>query len=382
MTIFDLPTLNPENALALAQATIQAHPILAQIYDDAFLVNLIRRRAAYDNLLLLRLVEPDDEMSAAYWDEIAGELQLLEPEGSVDAFRAKLRKHDGPSMDSARTELFFAALMKQLGARIVLEPEVGTRRCEFMAETTLQTWWEIKTPLDLPELQRDAAVQSEVQRRLRSIDQPYVLSLRAANLTPQQVPDAFKQLKRELYAYYREGGRPPRVFDVNGLCVAIDSMTTRPKGYLGTMTGKPYVFENEQSAHVVRRIIAAADQIPDEGGGIVVIDRSSSDWIHHHDIVDACFGEEQGAFHNGQFINVRLPGGVFDDRSAARVSAVISYTRRWREHGTLMTVMHNPSATIELPAGFLIYDGVRHTRRIPSGDGFRFVTTPDCEDED
>jgi hypothetical protein len=292
MTIFDLPTLNPENALTLAHETIQAHPILAQIYDDAFLVNLIRRRAAYDNLLLL--LEPDDEMSVAYWDEIAGELQLLEAEGSIGAFHAKLRKHDGPSMDSARTELYFAALMKQLGARIVLEPQVGTRRCEFMAETRLQTWWEIKTPLDLPELQQDAAVQSDVQRRLRSIDQPYVLSLRAANLTPQQVPGAVKQLKRELYSYYREGGRPPRVFDIDGLCVSIESMTTRPKGYLGTMTGKPYVFQNENSAHIVRRIIAAADQIPDEGGGIVVIDRSSSDWIHHHDVVDACFGEEQG----------------------------------------------------------------------------------------
>lgn len=52
MTIFDLPALDPVVALDLARATLAAHSVLWRIYDEAFLLNLIRRRGAYDNNLL------------------------------------------------------------------------------------------------------------------------------------------------------------------------------------------------------------------------------------------------------------------------------------------------------------------------------------------
>lgn len=156
----------------------------------------------------LRLVQPDDELNCEYWTQLTGDLLTLESEGSFDAFRAKLREHDGPSMESARTELMFAAWLKRQGVTIALEPQVGTRKCEFVASTTPKTWWEIKSPLDLTDLQRDAAVQDEVQRRLRRIDQPYVLTLDKCELPVDRVPAAVKAIKRQLYAFHRDGGTP------------------------------------------------------------------------------------------------------------------------------------------------------------------------------
>jgi hypothetical protein len=379
MTIFDLPALDPADALALVRETLAIHPVLTRFYDDDLIGELIRRRAAYDNTLLLQLVRPDDELNTEYWNEVVEDLLVLEADGGFDAFRAKFRERDSPSLDSVRTELFFAAWLKRNGIDLVLEPPVGQRRCEFVAETTPQTWWEIKTPLDLEELRLDGAVQMDVQRRLRSIEQPYVLSLRRHDLPLLRVAGAVKAIKRDMRAHHLAGGTLPHAFESDGLVIGADATTTRPNGYLGTMMGKPQMFENENSARVVRRIIDAADQIPAEGAGVIVIDRSSSDWIDHYDVEDACYGEEQFGVLNGQLINGRLPG-VFDDLSKARISAVVSYTRRWREDpGTLMTVLHNPNALKPLAPNVLRFGGVRQTRREADGRGFRLVTTPEDE---
>jgi hypothetical protein len=216
----------------------------------------------------------------------------------------------------------------------------------------------------------------DVHRRLRYVEQPYVLSLRRYDLTLQRVPAAVKAIKRDMRAYHIAGGELPHAFEADGLVVSADTTTTRPKGYLGFMLGKRRSFRNENSSRVVRRIVEAADQIPGEGGGIVVLDRSASDWIHHEDIEDACYGEERMGVVDGRLVAGRLPG-VFDDLGKTRISAVVSYTRRWREdRQTLMTFLHNPNAAKPLPDDFLVLNGVRHTRRLADGDGFRLVTTP------
>jgi len=376
MTIFDLPTLDPAGALIRARATLVAHPSLERIYDEPFIANLIRRRTAYDNLLLLRLVQPNDEMNMMYWNEVTADLLTLESEGSFEAFRAKLRRHEGPAMESARTELWFAAWLKRGGVDIVLEPHVGARQCEFMAQTAPRTWWEIKSPLDLLNLRGDAAVQTDVQRRLRVIDQPYVLGLEKFALTLMEVPKAVKAIKRQIAEFHHDGGKPPHLFEADGLLVSVVAHTKRGKGYVGTMMGKPHIFGNENAAHVVKRVIEAADQIPLDGSGIVVIDRTMTDWIDHEDVVEACYGEELAVVRDDQLLQYRLPG-AFGESTTGRVSAVISYTRRWRDDAaTKMTLLHNPSALVELPEDFLAYGGVRHTRRVAEGGGFRLETLP------
>lgn len=91
MTIFDLPTLDPAVALELARATLAAHPVLARIYDEALLVNLIRRRGGYDNLLLLCLVQPEDDLNSEYWTEVTADLLTLESDRVVFDHDRKVR---------------------------------------------------------------------------------------------------------------------------------------------------------------------------------------------------------------------------------------------------------------------------------------------------
>jgi hypothetical protein len=376
LTIFDLPAIDPAEALALASATIAAHPSLDRIYDQPFLVGLIRRRSAYDNVLLLRLVQPDDEINRDFWNGVTADLLTLEAEGSFETFRPKLRRHEGPWLESARTELWFPAWLKRQGVGIALEPQVSARRCEFVAGTAPRTWWEIKSPLDLPELQRDDAVQTDVHRRLRIIDQPYILSLQKFDLNLEQVPNAVKAIKRQIATFHSNGGQPPHLFEADGLVVSADAFSKEAKGHLGFLMGKPYVFGNENTVHVVKRVIEATDQIPREGGGIVVIDRTAADWISHEDVVNACYGEDRAVVREGQWLEGRLPG-LFDENASVRISAVVSYTRRWlNDAGTTMTLLHNPSALVELSAGFLACAGVRHTRRVAEGRGFRLETLP------
>lgn len=60
----------------------------SRFYDDDFIERLIRRRASYDNTLLLRLVRPDDEFNVEYWSDVVDDLIALEANGAFDAFRA------------------------------------------------------------------------------------------------------------------------------------------------------------------------------------------------------------------------------------------------------------------------------------------------------
>jgi hypothetical protein len=115
---------------------------------------------------------------------------------------------------------------------------------------------------------------------------------------------------------------------------------------------------------------------------VIVIDRSSSDWIDHSDVEDACYGEERLGVAGGEWVNTHHPG-IFDDLSKARISAVVSYTRRWRdEYGDdsiIMAILHNPNASKPLPPEALTFAGVIQTRRESSSRGFQLVTTPEVE---
>jgi hypothetical protein len=113
-----------------------------------------------------------------------------------------------------------------------------------------------------------------------------------------------------------------------------------------------------------------------------VIDRSSPDWIDHCDVEDTCYGEERSGVVGGESVKIRLPG-IFDDLSKARISAVVSHTRRWRDdHGdeaSTMTILHNPNALKPLQPEALTFAGMLRRRRESSGRGFRLVTTPEVE---
>ena len=122
---------------------------------------------------------------------------------------------------------------------------------------------------------------------------------------------------------------------------------------------------------MLSRISSARAQLPSDGAGIVVVDATMARWLHDHDVIDACFGEERGGNWHGNFVTVRMPGGAFRERHRARISAVVYYTRNpddWKREFE-MVVMHNPFARTPLSDHLLQVEGVRQLRRVDAAGG-------------
>ena len=103
--------------------TLEQHPVLQQVYDDAFVQNLIRKRSNGDNNLLFRLVIPDDPIGQELWATIVDEIREL-GSNALDTFRNKMRRSGYEALESWRTELWFAAWLKGMGVTVQLEPAV------------------------------------------------------------------------------------------------------------------------------------------------------------------------------------------------------------------------------------------------------------------
>lgn len=372
MDIFELADLDEATAYALIEKTWQRFPQLRQFYDDDFIRRLIPRRHNLDNFLLLMLVQPDEEFSRTFWEAIIVDLDLLVDEGAWGIFKPKFRHHEHFDLESARSELSLAAWTKRLGFSIALEPTVNNRRvCEFAASTVPVTWWEVKSLRDLDFVEENERVQLEVQHRLRYIRQPYILTIEnGSTLSRHNVAAAVRDIKKQIADYYARGGGPPKFLQSHGLRVAINGLTKKSHGYLG-MTEQSYVFGTEQMNRVLARISSARAQLPSDGAGIVVIDATMARWLHDDDVIDACFGEERLGSVNGVLVNLRMPGGAFQEGRRTRISAVVYYTRSPRdwEKTFEMVVLHNPFARAPLPDRLLQVQGVRQIRRVSAGDG-------------
>lgn len=131
---------------------------------------------------------------------------------------------------------------------------------------------------------------------------------------------------------------------------------------------------NEHAERITEKIRSATNQLPRDGAGIVVIDRTLSDWIDETAAINACYGEDVEdviAFRNEQEVSVRKPG-FFRPGGDTRVSVVVSYSRHpmhWK-NGYELLFLHNPFARVPLPEDIFRFPGVRHMRRVELPDNY------------
>lgn len=366
MNIFELAELDDGAASYLVARTLGLHPALRQLYEEVFLRRLIRRRRE-NNFLLLLLVRPDDDYANAFWSALVADLETLQAEGAWATYRGRLRRHERFDFESARSEIALAAWMKRRSVPITLEPPTRDGRvCEFMAMTLPPTWWEMKAIHDLDFIVADEVVAFEVQRRLRRLNEPYMLTLRESNLERKSIISAVRDIKRHIAAFHRSGGVPPATFESQGLVVEVASTTKRSQGYLGVSTSS-HCWQDEYAVKVGDRIASAAQQLPEDGAGIVVIDTTMSTWIHREDIIDACFGVESAAVARGRWYNIRDERGAFKPGQRRRISAVLHYSRTPCDSESGLAVIHNPFARTALPDR--LFDGEEQIRRVSNPDG-------------
>ena len=375
MNIFELAELSDEEACVLVERTLSSRPELRRLYDEEF-VRLLVRRWRLDNFLLLQLARWNDRLTLAFWQAIIDDLDLLAGEGAWTSFHDKLRHHARFDLESALSELAMAAWMKRRGVDIIIEPPTRNRRiCEFSAETTPKTWWEIKAIHDLDFLVEDEAVATDVQSRLAKVDEPYVLTLKESTVTRDEVAAAVKDVKRQIGEHYASRGGLPKTFEARGLVVEASGPSKKPYGYLGMTVGGLHSWTDEYAEKVAKRISSAAEQLPDCAAGIVVIDTTMSTWIHRDDIIDACFGVESLAVIGNRVQSVR-GRGAFKPGALTRISAVIHYTRFPGSDDAGLGVIHNPYASVPLGDSVLSGTDVKQTRRVSRGNGrFALETT-------
>jgi hypothetical protein len=389
VTIFDVPKLDEETAWARVRATLAAHPLLEHVYDDTVIANLIRRRQSRTNYILFWLVLPaDDERSIRFWSSITDDVAILERFGSLKLFRDKMQKEKRDEVESWRTELWFSAWLVRNGISLTLEPPMENKRPEFKTETEPPTWWEIKTPLDLERQRNERVVLTDVQSRLKEIPEPFVLGIIKADLALSDVPAAVKDIKKQIRSFAQSKGEPPATFKSGGLAVEV-SVRTKHKstGFLGTILTDGHMFQNEHASQIAGRIDSAIPQLPKGGAGIVVIDRTLSDWNDESDVIDACYGDDVGIVQGGKLLPAREEG-FFRPGIGTRISAVVSYSRHpmhWeKEGGYEILFLHNSFAKVPLPEDLFRFPGVRHMRRVNLPDGcFRLeVTGKDITESD
>jgi hypothetical protein len=372
LTIDEVSALSAERAADLVRQTLEQHPVLQQVYDDAFVQNLIRKRSNGDNNLLFRLVIPDDPIGQELWATIVDEIREL-GSNALDTFRNKMRRSGYEALESWRTELWFAAWIKRMGVTVQLEPAVGDGKAEFRAGTEPETWWEIKTPLDVASVRGDNAVEEDIRKRLRFIPEPYALTLEAFDITLTDVAAAVKDLRAQLAKYHGQGGKTPHYFSSNGIVVEAYE-TGSERGYLGAQLGKMYVWQNQHAELAAKKIREAAKQLPEDGAGVVVIDRTVATWMHDDDVEDACYGELKLELGPSGPRCVRN-GGLFRRDSGTRISAVISYSRTIVRHGIGrdIAVLHNPDAKRLLPQELFAGHDVRQTKIRRKGNALVYV---------
>jgi hypothetical protein len=381
MRIHDVPKLTEDDAWSRVRATLARHPRLQPVYDDATLAELIRRRASTTNYLLYWLVlDPDDQFGLPFWTEVVDDLAVLEPFGAFETFRDKMRFEEKDRLTSWRTELWFAAWLVRNGVSIALEPDVGGKHPEFVTNTIPRTWWEIKSPLELDAQRTESAIYADVQRRLRSIPEPYYLHIMSAKIALADVPQAVRAIRAEIRTHFQAKGALPAKFESDGLAIAAMAETQkRPTGFLGSMA-TAHLFGEEHSEQLADKIASAVPQLPEGEAGIVVIDRTLSDWNDEIDAINACFGAESFAFINNEVVQVRGERRLFRPGAGTRISAVVSYSRHpmHREKGGYeLLVIHNPYAQVPLPEDQFNFPGTRHMRcRFePDGKSYRLETT-------
>jgi hypothetical protein len=370
LSIFDVPKASEATAATAVERTLAAFPVLRRVYDAAFVTRLTRWRVE-ENTLLLRLMQPDDEIAKSFWSSVVSDFDDVGIEAAVSAFTPPMRDfRNRKRLQSWRTELWFAAWLSRKKVLIDLEPSVGSNRAEFRAHTAPITWWEIKTPLDAKQPRDDEAVQLEIQKRLHEIPEPFELVLRKFNLKVDDVPKAVKAVRSQLASFAETGGRLPRYFTAHGLKVQALRRSEGPGGLVGSI-GKGYLFRGEHAKVATEHIREAARQLPADAAGVVVIDCSNAQFLDENDVEDACYGASETVYYRGGGFSERRTGGLFNPRHHKRISAVVAYNRNFVRHdhgyGYDIAMLHNPYANVPIPPGTFDYPDVRHGRIVRRG---------------
>lgn len=341
--------------LSRMQATVLRHPALARMFDDAFLDKLSRSAKPGNYLLFLLCQRPGDHVVSSIWNTVLGDLDVLSECGSWSRFARRFRNTGFAAIQSARTELDLAARMRRAGFEIELEPELENGSApEFSAATNPVTWWEVKQLLDEGQVRSTHRLLDELGRRIGSTKLPYFVDLDAERVDENiDVATFVRELKELMRRFADAGDQGQRILHFGGIRAAIGGRRRESdRAHLGVTT-QSYGFDGTQTQRVRAAVASTREQLPASGGGVVVVDATSSEWLDVDTVEDACLGTEQIWYTPTSHEVGRAADGIFHPERNRRISAVIYYNQREfvgeSTRYPKLVAFHNPFATKALP---------------------------------
>jgi hypothetical protein len=382
MRIFEMNEKEDDELLTEINVTLSNFPILMEIYDEDFCLNLIKKKTDCNNYLLWLLASRTDYAKTT-WESISKCLELLKDADSISHFRDKLRHMKEMVFHSYQTELELAGYYKEKGYDVELEPQIsGTNKNpDFKVENeNIQIFFEIGNLFTdrLIQMQR---LEDQLHERFHKIEDLFVFSiyyqsppLRIRHLKPLGVflRKKFAELDKKDNIEFPLTSFFPN--QINHLAeVKIWEKSKREYGYLRSfMSTVPQLHSGGKNFR--RKISKKISQLPKNASNVMVIELGH---IHYseEDLIDSLFGDERVVISKEDFSAkvVRGKEKIFTAKKNTRLSAVLYYKKKFVESGFQVwkSVLYNPFASNPISPSFFEDKNVRQLVLIEDKKGRR-----------
>lgn len=367
MRIDEMKEKDDDELLARIKATLSSFPILKEIYDEEFCLNLIRKKENNDNYLLWLLVSGTD-YSKITWETISKFLMLLVDADSIPHFRDKLGHRKETIFHSFQTELELAGYYKERGYDVELEPKIPDtdQNPDFKIEKDkTRVFFEVGN-LFIQELIEMENVDSQIHDRFNKIEEPFRFGfaynpfvLKTEHLKPLQVflKKKFAELEKSKELSFPLSFHFP---DEKDSLVEVKVFGREEKN--GRFSGIVSTFGLPRGSNNFRmKISKKISQLPKGEKNVIVVELGHP-YYDEEDCLDALFGDKIIVVNmkDGSTQDTRGKEKLFRAEKNTRLSAVINYKKifRYSNFHVWKTVIHNPYAFNPINPDFFEDDNV------------------------
>lgn len=355
--VFEIRKANENELLSIAKRRIENFSILKEIYDDNFLIDLIRHKNNYENLLLSWLVIDnlfDTQIALKLFKDIEDDLNLFRSESDFSIFERKLRQWNTVSFESTITELEFAAEYLRKGYQIELEPTLpNDRKGDFSSSKgTMKIYFEVKTIYKEASIE-DQAIINELEDRFSRMDEHFVINIDIReNCKPSEAVEVSRFMQQKLREIKDARLDIPYSFsypDNNNPLVTVDVISQVPDNEKGYISG--FVFGGGIKvdwSDLRSKIASGVSQLHPDYPGVIIVEPYRLETTQY-DIENSLFGDLKINFL-GELRYFRGGDRIFAKNKNNRLSAVIYYKKRLHKSGYSKEkfVYHNCFATTRL----------------------------------
>ena len=352
--IHEIKRANEEELLTIAKQRIENFSILKRIYDGGFLSLLVQHKFDLDNPLLFWLVT-DNPIAIRFFQEIERNLELLQPEDSIQKFKTKLTQWNTTHFESAITELEFAAEYKRKGFNIELEPILPNgEKADFSANKgASKIFFEVKC-IFWKRSQKENGIMDELFDRFSVSNQPFVFGIDIQEgFQRKQTVKVAKYIRKKLRQFEGTCTSPPFSFiypESGEPIIKIDVIKRLPEGERGYISGAVFGGGIKGNWNDLRRKISSGvSQLHPNHAGVLVIQPYRLG-TGQYDIQNALLGDLAVNLSDKPKM-FRWKNRIFAKNKNKRLSAVIYCKKRLRDSWYIREkiVYHNPYAKIKLP---------------------------------